>query len=129
MDPNSGTALTTLGWVYHKNGRPLDAERVLRAALSSGPVSSDAAYYLARVLADRGREADVAPLLKLSLGAPGRFAFRTEARVAREGREVTGLGPSETPYTRQLHMYATQEFTSCDSFDVGYPLAFWPSPP
>jgi tetratricopeptide (TPR) repeat protein len=80
MDPNSGTTLTTLGRVYHRNGRPDDAERVLRAALASGTVSAEAPYYLARVLSDRGREAEVAPLLKLSLGATGRFAFRTEAR-------------------------------------------------
>ncbi len=80
MDPNSGTALTTLGRVYHKNGRPDDAERALRAALASGTVSSDAPYYLARVLADRGHEAEIAPLLKMSLAAPGRFAFRGEAR-------------------------------------------------
>ncbi len=80
IDPNSGTALTTLGWVYHRNGRPADAERALRAALASGTVSSEAPYYLARVLAERGREAEVGPLLKLCLGAPGRFAFRSEAR-------------------------------------------------
>ncbi len=80
IDPNSGAALTTLGWVYHRNGRPADAERALRAALASGSVSSEAPYFLARVLAERGREAEVGPLLKLSLGAPGRFAFRSEAK-------------------------------------------------
>src|SRR5205823_1985516 len=80
IDPNSATALTTLGWVYHRNGRPDDAERALRAALASGTVSAEAPYYLARVLAARGREGEVAPLLKLCVGAPGRFAFRGEAR-------------------------------------------------
>jgi len=80
IDPSSGTALTTLGWVYHRNGRPVDAERALRAALASGTVSSEAPYFLARVLAQRGREAEVGPLLKLCLGAPGQFAFRSEAR-------------------------------------------------
>ena len=29
---DSGTALTTLGWVYHRNGRPADAERALARA-------------------------------------------------------------------------------------------------
>jgi tetratricopeptide (TPR) repeat protein len=80
IDSSSGAVLTTLGWVYHKNGRSDDAERVLRAALQSGTASSEAPYYLARVLSERGRDGEVGPLLKLCLRAPGRFAFRGEAR-------------------------------------------------
>jgi tetratricopeptide (TPR) repeat protein len=80
QEPNSGAVLTTLGWVYHKNGRSEDAERVLRTALQSGSASSETPYYLARILSERGRKDEVGPLLKLALGAPGRFAFRTEAR-------------------------------------------------
>jgi tetratricopeptide (TPR) repeat protein len=80
IDSSSGLVLTVLGWVYHKNDRSDDAERALRAALQSGTASPEAPYYLARVLSDRGRKDDVGPLLKLSLDAPGRFAFRGEAR-------------------------------------------------
>jgi tetratricopeptide (TPR) repeat protein len=80
IDSSSGAVLTTLGWVYHKNGRSDDAERALRAALQSGTASSDAPYYLARVLSEHGRKDEVGPLLRLSLDAPGRFAFRSEAR-------------------------------------------------
>jgi tetratricopeptide (TPR) repeat protein len=79
-DSSSGPVLTALGWVYHKNGRSDDAERALRAALQSGTAGSEAPYYLARVLSERGRKDDVGPLLKLSLETPGRFAFRNEAR-------------------------------------------------
>ena len=80
MVPNSGEVLTTLGWVYYRNGRAEDAERALQAAISKGPVRSETPYYLARVLAARGREGEVGPLLNLCLSAPGRFAFRGEAR-------------------------------------------------
>jgi tetratricopeptide (TPR) repeat protein len=80
IDSSSGTVLTTLGWVYHKNGKSDEAERALRAALQSGTASSEAPYYLARVLSEHGSKDDVGPLLKLALNAPGRFAFRSEAR-------------------------------------------------
>jgi tetratricopeptide (TPR) repeat protein len=80
LNPNSGETLMTLGWVSYRNGSPEDAERALRAAMSRGPVRSEAPYYLARVLSERGRTDEVEPLLKLCLGAPGRFAFRSEAR-------------------------------------------------
>jgi tetratricopeptide (TPR) repeat protein len=79
-DSSPGPVLTALGWVYHKNGRRDDAERALRAALQSGTAGADAPYYLARVLTERGRNADVGPLLQLALEVPGRFAFRNEAR-------------------------------------------------
>jgi tetratricopeptide (TPR) repeat protein len=80
IDSSSGTVLTALGWVYHRNGRNDDAERVLRAALQSGSAGSDAPYFLARILSERGRTDEVGPLLKLALDTPGRFAFRGEAR-------------------------------------------------
>jgi tetratricopeptide (TPR) repeat protein len=80
MAPDSGAVLTTLGRVYYCNGRLEDAERALRAATSRGPVITEAPYYLARVLSERGHEGEVGPLLKLCVGAPGRFAFRAEAR-------------------------------------------------
>ena len=74
LDPNSREAVTTLGWVYYRNGRLEDAERALRAVTSNGAVNSEAAYYLARVLSERGRDGEVGPLLKLCLGAPGACA-------------------------------------------------------
>ena len=88
IDPNSGTTLTTLGWVYHRNGRPAEAERALRAALSNGSATLDTPYYLARVLADRGREAEVTALLKLCLGPRSIRLPNRGARVACQGLEV-----------------------------------------
>jgi tetratricopeptide (TPR) repeat protein len=78
--PNSSAALATVGWVYYRLGRLDDAERSLRAAVSGGYGSSDMAYFLARVLADRNKPDEVKQWLNLALKAPGAFAFRKDAR-------------------------------------------------
>jgi tetratricopeptide (TPR) repeat protein len=77
--PNSGEALSTLGLAYYRLGRAEEAEKALRASLSGGG-SSDTAYYLARLLTERGQGEEGKRLLKLALDAPGLFAFREEAR-------------------------------------------------
>jgi tetratricopeptide (TPR) repeat protein len=81
LAPNSAEALTTFGWICFHLGRLADAERSLRDALATGGASSDTAYYLARVLSESGRQQEVKTLLKASLDAPGRFAFRADAQT------------------------------------------------
>jgi hypothetical protein len=72
--------LTTLGVVCYRLQKLDAAEKVLQAVVTSGKGSSDAAYMLARVRADRGH-ADAAPtLLKTALDAPGLFIFRKDAQ-------------------------------------------------
>jgi tetratricopeptide (TPR) repeat protein len=78
---NSPEALTTLGWVAYRLGKLAQAEQTLRAAIATGKGSSETAYYLARVLADRRKDGEVQQLLKMSLGAPGHFAFRNDAQA------------------------------------------------
>jgi tetratricopeptide (TPR) repeat protein len=81
LHPNSAEALTTLGRASFQVGRFDEAEQELRAAMSSGTTSPEAAYYFARVLSARGRpDAEVVRWLKAGLDAPGRFAFRAEAQ-------------------------------------------------
>jgi tetratricopeptide (TPR) repeat protein len=80
QNPNAADALTTVGIVYYRLQRLDEAEKVLQAVVGSGKGSSDAAYMLARVRADRGH-ADAAPaLLKTALDAPGLFIFRKDAQ-------------------------------------------------
>jgi tetratricopeptide (TPR) repeat protein len=81
LHPNSTEALTTVGWVAYRLGQLDQAEQSLRAAIASRRGSSETAYYLARVLADRQKNDEVPELLKISLAAPGRFAFRNEAQA------------------------------------------------
>jgi tetratricopeptide (TPR) repeat protein len=80
LEPNSGEALSTLGRACYRNGRLEEAEQALRASIATGSASSDTAYYLARVLSERGRVEEVKTLLKVALDAPGLFTYRKEAR-------------------------------------------------
>jgi tetratricopeptide (TPR) repeat protein len=79
--PSSPAALATLGRVYDRLGRPAEAEQALRSATARGAVSSDGAYWLARVVFARGQTEEAVRLLKLALDAKGAFAYRKEAAV------------------------------------------------
>jgi tetratricopeptide (TPR) repeat protein len=85
--PNSRDTLTAVGWVYYRLKRLPEAERSLRAAFATGSTSSDGAYWLARVLWERGQPDDVKKLLKMALDAPGTFVFRKEAKELMEQAE------------------------------------------
>jgi tetratricopeptide (TPR) repeat protein len=78
--PKSGAALGTLGWVYFCQGKLEEAEQTLSQALAAGSTSPEIAYFLGRVLAERGSRAEEARRwFKAALDASGRFAFRKEA--------------------------------------------------
>jgi tetratricopeptide (TPR) repeat protein len=79
--PYSSEALATLGQVYYRLGRADEAEKALRAAFTGKSGSSDAAYYLARLLAERGQKEEAKRLLSRALGAAGFFASRKEAQA------------------------------------------------
>jgi tetratricopeptide (TPR) repeat protein len=81
LSPKDATALATLGTVYYRLKRLDDAEKLLQAVVSSGKGTSDTAYFLALVKADRGKAAEATPLLKTALDAPGLFIFRSDARA------------------------------------------------
>ena len=77
--PRSPEILATLGHAHDRNGHPQDAEINLRAAVSSGRAAPDTAYFLARVLADRGKPDEARKLLVAAIGQTGLFAYRKEA--------------------------------------------------
>lgn len=79
--PRNGEAAATLGWAYYRAGKLEQAEKSLQAAMSNGRATSDMAYFMAHVMADRGRIDDAAKLLQGALRAPGTFAFRKEAQA------------------------------------------------
>jgi hypothetical protein len=78
-------------------GQADQAERSLRAAMATGKGTSETAYYLARVLADRRKNGEVPQLLKLSLGATGRFVFRKDAQAWLN--QIQQVGGREAPHT------------------------------
>jgi tetratricopeptide (TPR) repeat protein len=70
-----------LGWTYYKAGRLDDAEKALAPLAQVGVPSRDAAYFLARVLADKGRFEDAHKVLKAAESAKGGFVYRAEAQA------------------------------------------------
>jgi tetratricopeptide (TPR) repeat protein len=78
--PRLSDALATLGWAYFKAGRLDDADKVLSASASGGQISSDTAYYLARVLKDKGQPAQAKELLKKALDSDAPFVNRAPAQ-------------------------------------------------
>ena len=77
--PQNAEAEATLGWIDYKLGKFDDAERLLRAAAGHGKISRDTAYYLARLLYDRGRRSEARKLLREALESRGAFAYADEA--------------------------------------------------
>ena len=53
--PRSAEVVATLGWALYRAGRLDQAEQKLRAAVTGGRTTPDIAYFLARVLADKGQ--------------------------------------------------------------------------
>ncbi|HZW31791.1 MAG TPA: tetratricopeptide repeat protein [Isosphaeraceae bacterium] len=80
QSPHDADTLATLGTVYYRLGRLDEAEKLLQAVVDSGQGSSDAAYILARIRADRGHAEAAPALLKAALAAPGLFLGRDDAR-------------------------------------------------
>jgi tetratricopeptide (TPR) repeat protein len=80
LHPGSVEALSTLGWVYYRLGRLNDAEQILQSVASGRPLEANTAYYLARVMFDRGKRDTAVQLFQASIDASANFMYRTEAR-------------------------------------------------
>lgn len=78
--PRKGDTYSTYGWVLYKLGRLQDAEAALRKSISGGTFSAETAYYLACVLADRGRDADAIRLLQIATKSTAPFTWRENAQ-------------------------------------------------
>ncbi len=66
-EPDNPHAVSTHAWVLYKAGRLDDAERTIDKAIEAGDVSSDTAYYAARIAVDRGHKTMAKNLLEESL--------------------------------------------------------------
>jgi tetratricopeptide (TPR) repeat protein len=77
--PNQVNALTTLAWVYYTQGRREDAERILTQISQSNRLTTDGAYYVARILVDRGEKDRARKILEEVLANDAMFASRPGA--------------------------------------------------
>ncbi|MBN1395617.1 MAG: tetratricopeptide repeat protein [Pirellulales bacterium] len=82
--PRSPDAYSTYGWVLYKLGRLDDAYASLRKSISGGQFRPETAYYLARVLADRGQDADAIKFLQAAVQSPTPFSKLDEAKTLLE---------------------------------------------
>ena len=72
---------SVLGYCYFKAGRLDDAERALGTAAAGGQVRLDTAYFLARVLAERGKVEDAHRIAKEAANGRGPFPYRADAQA------------------------------------------------
>ena len=77
--PQQVNALTTLAWIYYKLGRREDAEKILDQISRNNALTTDGAYYISRILADRGEKDRAQQILEEVLGNEPMFATRPDA--------------------------------------------------
>jgi tetratricopeptide (TPR) repeat protein len=77
--PQQVNALTTLAWVYYKLGRREDAEKILAQITQKNALTTDGAYYVAKLLSDRGEKDRARKILEEVLANEPMFATRPDA--------------------------------------------------
>ena len=77
--PQQINAITSLAWVYYKLGRREDAEKILDQIARNNALTSDGAYYVAKLLADRGEKDLARAILDEVLTNEAVFATRPDA--------------------------------------------------
>lgn len=77
--PQQANALTTLAWVYYKLGRREDAEKILAQITQNNALTTDGAYYVAKLLSDRGEKDRAQKILEEVLANEPMFATRPDA--------------------------------------------------
>jgi Flp pilus assembly protein TadD len=87
--PDQSETLGTLGWVLYRLGRLDEAHANLNKAILLPRASPDTFYYLARVLADRGRKDHARMILQSpEMKTPAPYLMRKEAETLLE--ELSG---------------------------------------
>ena len=77
--PQQVNALTTLAWVYYKLGRREDAEKILDQIARNNALTTDGAYYVAKLLSDRGEKDRAKKILEEVLTNEAVFATRPDS--------------------------------------------------
>jgi tetratricopeptide (TPR) repeat protein len=90
--PQQVNALTTLAWVYYKLGRREDAERILEQISRNNALTTDGAYYVAKLLSDRGEKDRARKILEEVLANEPTFPTRPDANdlLAKLKKEAGG---------------------------------------
>ncbi|MBA4189669.1 MAG: hypothetical protein C0467_16920 [Planctomycetaceae bacterium] len=79
QNPRAGEPRAVLAYCLFKAGRAADAEKMGRSAVGLGSLSPDAAYFLAKVFADRGASEEAQKIVKAACESKDGFVYRKEA--------------------------------------------------
>ena len=93
--PQQVNALTTLAWVYYKLGRVADAEKILAQVAQNNALTADGAYYIARILNDKGEKEEAGRLLDQVMSNEPMFANRAAAEQLIESIRGAGDQPGQ----------------------------------
>ncbi len=77
--PQQVNALTTLAWVFYRRGQREEAEKILEQISRHNALTTDGAYYVARILSDRGEKQRARTILEDVLATDPMFATRADA--------------------------------------------------
>lgn len=77
----SAEALSTLGYLFYRTGDMENAMKSLQAAVSSGQMAADTAYFLALVLSENKKPEDAIKVLEQAIQIKGLFIYRSEAQA------------------------------------------------
>jgi tetratricopeptide (TPR) repeat protein len=77
--PHQIAALTTLAWASYRLGRRQEAEKILEQISRNNALTPDGAYYVARLLADRGERDRARRILEQVLDKEPMFPTRPDA--------------------------------------------------
>jgi tetratricopeptide (TPR) repeat protein len=82
QNPKAPLPYAIAGWCLLKSGRVDDAEKALATSASTGQVTFDTAFFLAKLLIEKQKFEDAHRLLKDATAAPhGPFLYRAEAKA------------------------------------------------
>lgn len=95
--PAGREAAATLAWVLYKIGREMEAERTMAAVLNTGSITTESAYYAAKVFGSRGRVDDAIRILKPTLDADKSFPNRAEAETLLDELEKKAAAAPANP--------------------------------
>ena len=76
LHPSNAETATTYGWALSRNGEAEEADKVLTSVVNVGQASSDCAYFLAAMAAERKETERARKLCESALAAPGTFVHR-----------------------------------------------------
>lgn len=81
QNPKSGEARAIYAYCLFKAGRTADAEKLARSVFGLGTLTPDGAYFVARILADRGANEDARKVIKAACESKDAFVYRKEGEA------------------------------------------------